>query len=135
MVLWRKHRHIVETVDSFLSSSSIPSEFWGETALTRVNLINRISSSITSSVSFWKTIRVYSWLFFLQSLWLYLFCPSPHIKHIKYSHTLSFVFFLVMVKGKRDIVVLIQLHKNYMYLVMLFILAYTFLFYSINYYS
>lgn len=47
----RKHRHIVETAKSMLLSADVPKVFWGEAVLTANNVINRIPTSLISSIS------------------------------------------------------------------------------------
>ena len=55
-VVERKHRHIVETVQSLLLSASIRREFEGEVVLTTVTLINSIHSSYILGISPFETL-------------------------------------------------------------------------------
>ena len=47
----RKHRHILDSVRTFLISASCPERFWGEAALTAFYTINRLPSSALQNVT------------------------------------------------------------------------------------
>lgn len=55
-VVERKHRHIIETVISLLSQSSLDYSFWPFAAQTAVTLINLLPTSVLSWKSPWFTL-------------------------------------------------------------------------------
>ena len=105
----RKHRHIVETARSLLLSAFVPSEFWKEAVITVVSLINTITYSHILGFSPFE--KLYGYVpYYSSSRVLCYTCFILHLmqKAISCPLDLLFVSFLVMVKVKRGIVVLIQ---------------------------
>jgi len=105
----RKHRHIVETARSLLLSAFVPSEFWKEAVITVVSLINTITYSHILDFSPFE--KLYGYVPYYSSSRVFCYtCFILHLmqKAISCPLDLLFVSFLVMVKVKRGIVVLIQ---------------------------
>ena len=93
-VIERKHRHIVETTRSLLSSDSIPTEFWGEVALIVVTLINNIPSSHVKGISPFEKLYGFGPDYsFFRVFGCTFFILKPHVEHSKLSYrSVIFVF-------------------------------------------
>ena len=129
----RKNKHIVETAHSPLLSASVPSVFWG-VVLTVVGLIYTISSSHISGFSPFKKLYGYAPDYFFLEFLVVLVSFFMLMKNTASCPlNLLFMSFLVMVKVKRSIIILIQQLRNFMCLVMLFFssIYLSFLFYPL----
>ena len=94
--------HIVETAHSLLLSSSVPSEFWGEVVLTAINLINKITSSHTLSLSPFE--KLYGYAPDYSSLRVFgstCFVLLPHVEHTKLSSRSTICVFLGYGEGQK----------------------------------
>lgn len=101
-VTGRKHRHIIEIARSFLLSASVPSEFWGETVLTVVHVINRISSSVTSGLSPFE--KLYNYIPDYSSLKVFgstCFVLRPQVERSKLSSRYAICVFLGYGDGQK----------------------------------
>jgi hypothetical protein len=98
----RKHRHIVETARSLLLSAFVPIEFWGETVLTAVSLINTIPSSHSSGLSHFK--KLYGYVPDYSSFRVFgctCFVLRPHVERSKLSSQFAICVFLGYGEGKK----------------------------------
>ena len=94
-------------------------KFWGEAILIAIHLINKILSFHTSSLLSFE--KLYNYAFDYFSLRVFdctCFVFRPHTEHSKlYVHSVICVF-LGYGEGQRDIIALIRLAINYMFLIM-----------------
>ncbi|CAL2250163.1 unnamed protein product [Prunus armeniaca] len=90
----RKHRHIVETARSMLLSADVPKVFWGEAVLTANHVINRIPTSLTSSISPFERLYGNSPDYFsLKVFGCTCFVLRPPVEHTKlYARSAMCVF-------------------------------------------
>jgi hypothetical protein len=98
----RKHRHIVEIARSLLLSAFVPSEFWGETVLTAVSLINTITSSHSSGLSSFE--KLYGYVPDYSSFRVFgctCFVLCPHVERSKLSSRSAICVFLGYGEGKK----------------------------------
>jgi len=98
----RKHRHIVEIIRSLLLSAFVPSEFWGETVITAVSLINTITSSHSSGLSSFE--KLYGYVPDYSSFRVFdctCFVLCPHVERSKLSSRSVICVFLGYGEGKK----------------------------------
>ena len=82
----REHRHIIETTNSLLLSTFVLSVFQGETILTAIGLINKISTSYISVFSLYEKLYRYALnYYFFRVFGCTCFIFHPHIERSKLS--------------------------------------------------
>jgi len=98
----RKHRHIVEPAHSLLFFAFVPGEFWEESLLTAVSLINTISSSHSSGLSPFE--KLYGYVLDYSSFKIFYctyFILHLHAECKKLSSQSVICVFLGYGKGKK----------------------------------
>jgi len=97
----KKHRHIVETARSLLSTF-VPSEFLGEVVLIAVSLINTIASSHSSGLSPFE--KLYGYVPDYSSFRIFgctCFVLRSHVERSKLSSRSAIYVFLGYSEGKK----------------------------------
>lgn len=115
----RKHRHIIETTRSLLISSSMLKQFWVDVVAIAVYLINLMPSFVLEGISPFKKLTSchpsYSHLCVFGCTCLVLL---PSHERDKLSPPSAIFVFLDIVLSIKDIDVIIQLKRNFVFLEM-----------------